>query len=316
VGKEFKYDVAFSFLDRDEPVAIEIANTLSDRVVSFIYSERQAELVGKNGVEEFVRVFKSDARLVVALFRDGWGETPWTRIEKEAIQDRRLVDTSNSFVLVVVDPKSRIPDWVPATHIWQNYSRFGAEGIAATIENRLRELGAAVRAQTVEDRASIVDRAIAFARHRKEFLESERAVELAEKEATRLLHELVELATKIAAFNSELRMSVEPVDCGVEVYARPFLLEVHWNRPYANTLSDSFLSVRLLKEQSSLRRRVDRDYEVFRSLKFQFSMNESEEMGWRETTAQKQFLDSKRMAEDNVDLLVAQVRAERMKELN
>lgn len=56
---EFKYEGAFSFLQDDEQLALEIADRVRDRVSVgvFIYSERQDELVGTDGVEAFSRSF-------------------------------------------------------------------------------------------------------------------------------------------------------------------------------------------------------------------------------------------------------------------
>ena len=48
---EFKYEVAFSFLQDDEQLALEIADRIQDGVSVgvFVYSERQPELVGNDG---------------------------------------------------------------------------------------------------------------------------------------------------------------------------------------------------------------------------------------------------------------------------
>jgi hypothetical protein len=43
---DYKYDVAFSFLADDEPLAVEIADRIRDRVGVFIYSESQKGLIG------------------------------------------------------------------------------------------------------------------------------------------------------------------------------------------------------------------------------------------------------------------------------
>ena len=85
---DFKYDVAFSFLAMDEQLAVQINDLLSDRFATFLYSERQREVAGTDGAETFTRVFQDEARVVVVLYRSGWGESPWTRIEATAIRNR------------------------------------------------------------------------------------------------------------------------------------------------------------------------------------------------------------------------------------
>ena len=70
---EFKYEVAFSFLQDDEQLALEIADRIRDRVSIgvFVYSERQDELVGTDGVDSFSTIFAEEARIVVILYREG-----------------------------------------------------------------------------------------------------------------------------------------------------------------------------------------------------------------------------------------------------
>ena len=85
---KYKYDVAFSFLARDEGLATELNDLLQDRVRTFLYSRKQGEIAGKDGEQSFNAVFGKEARLVVVLYRRGWGETPWTRIEETAIRNR------------------------------------------------------------------------------------------------------------------------------------------------------------------------------------------------------------------------------------
>ena len=51
-GRPYKYDVAISFLAQDEPLAVQLADALRDRMTVFVYSEQQKELVGKDGLEE------------------------------------------------------------------------------------------------------------------------------------------------------------------------------------------------------------------------------------------------------------------------
>ena len=75
MSDEFKYEVAFSFLQEDEQLAIEIADRIRDRVCTaiFVYSERQNELAGVDGVEKFSLVFAEESRIVLILYRQNWG---------------------------------------------------------------------------------------------------------------------------------------------------------------------------------------------------------------------------------------------------
>ncbi|MGJ4748719.1 hypothetical protein ACQV5M_20325, partial [Leptospira sp. SA-E8] len=86
--QDYKYNVAFSFLAQDEPVATQLANLLQDRHSVFLYSREQERLAGRDGESAFNEVFSKEARVVVILYRQGWGKSPWTRIEETAIRNR------------------------------------------------------------------------------------------------------------------------------------------------------------------------------------------------------------------------------------
>lgn len=47
---EFKYDVAFSFLFKDEKLVHELNDLINSQVKSFIYSKQQEELIGTDGI--------------------------------------------------------------------------------------------------------------------------------------------------------------------------------------------------------------------------------------------------------------------------
>jgi len=84
----YEYEVAFSFLNEDEELAFRINDLIQDRVKTFIYSRQQEKIAGTDGEETFNQVFGSEARIVVVLYRENWGKTPWTRIEETAIRNR------------------------------------------------------------------------------------------------------------------------------------------------------------------------------------------------------------------------------------
>jgi hypothetical protein len=85
----FDYDVAISFLSADHGTAVALRELLAPSLRVFEFSSRQEELAGKDGLVEFRKSFRSAARLVVVLFRPGWGETPWTRVEMILPGERR-----------------------------------------------------------------------------------------------------------------------------------------------------------------------------------------------------------------------------------
>jgi hypothetical protein len=67
--KNFEYDVAFSFHSLDENTAFQLNDRLQDRYRTFLYSEQQKVLAGRNGEDAFNEIFSKKARFVVVLFR-------------------------------------------------------------------------------------------------------------------------------------------------------------------------------------------------------------------------------------------------------
>jgi hypothetical protein len=70
---DFKYDVAFSFLQEDEGLATQINDRLQDRYRTFLYPKAQEQLAGTDGEMMFNAVFAKEARSVAVLLRDRWG---------------------------------------------------------------------------------------------------------------------------------------------------------------------------------------------------------------------------------------------------
>jgi hypothetical protein len=70
-----RYDVAISFLARDEPIAAALAARLTGGLNVFFYPRNQEDLAGTDGLESMRSPFQTESRINVVLFRDAWGET-------------------------------------------------------------------------------------------------------------------------------------------------------------------------------------------------------------------------------------------------
>jgi hypothetical protein len=229
----FRYDVAFSFLDQDEPLARDLSGLLNP-LTTFVYSEQQLAVAATDGIETFSNVFRRDARIVVILYRGGWGKTKWTRIEEEAIKSRFLEDGSEFVILVKLDA-SETPTWFPAARIWVDLTRFGAAGAASVIKVRVSEAGGAVRAETPQENAARLERERAAEAERFAFLRSERGVAAAYEAVERLL-------TRLEALSSETDVAFDREDLRYALlYRDGFSLAVGWSLSYRNTLDDSAL---------------------------------------------------------------------------
>lgn len=243
----FKYDVAFSFLAGDEGVAVQLNDLLQGRMITFLYSERQAELAGADGESVFNRVFSEVTRSVVVLYREGWGQTPWTRIEETAIRNRGHVEGYDFCLFVPLDLMPAVPRWLPRHRLWIGLDRWGVAGAAAVIEARVQELGGKPHRESLEDFATRQARDADFA--------SERTAALTGYEAT-------------TALKSEADNVAEALGLAVERFnsvQQTLNLEFHRNRDarsptitglkhgfsfsyrltYTNTLDESEITINL-----------------------------------------------------------------------
>lgn len=123
--KEPKHEIAFSFLAGDLALSTQFADSLAP-LSTFVFSRKQDELAGTDGQESFRAAFRFDSRLNVVLFRGGWGETPWTRVEQTAIQERCLADGWDRLLVVVLDDAAP-PKWIPQLNLYLDLRAFPFE---------------------------------------------------------------------------------------------------------------------------------------------------------------------------------------------
>lgn len=65
-----KYDIAISFLSKDEPTAAAIYQKLSEGLEVFFFPRKQEELAGTDGLESMRKPFFDESRVMVVLYRE------------------------------------------------------------------------------------------------------------------------------------------------------------------------------------------------------------------------------------------------------
>lgn len=287
MNQDFKYDVAFSFLAKDEALATELNDLLADRLATFLYSKRQEELAGKDGEEVFNAVFGTEARLVVIFYRSGWGETPWTRIEQTAIRNRAFHHGWDFTFVVPLDERPGVPDWIPRTQIWFDWPRWGSAGAAPIIERRAKELGSSSRAESVQDRAARLQRAMDAAAARTTLLKSTKGVTAANQEVDWLFAEVQRLVAEPALAQLNLSCKTAPgqfVPGKQLVVLGPRLsLNIGWQYDYSNTLDGSSLAASLWRGHPPFPGMMFFDEpKRYAERKFSFDVTAGGEYTWKE----------------------------------
>jgi hypothetical protein len=234
---DLKYDVAFSFVQQDEGLATQLNDLLQDRYRTFLYPKAQEQLAGTDGERTFNAVFAKEARLVAVLFRDGWGHTPWTRIEETAIKNRGFDHGYDFVTFIMCAPGMKAPDWLPRTRIWLDLERFGLDGAAGVLAARIQESGGDAVVETLEARAARLERAQQFKEEKEAFARSYDGVN-----ASRAAHQL--LISDLKAKSKIVSCRAQEVKYGniLMLVGRGVVLTVQYECPHLNSIQDAALT--------------------------------------------------------------------------
>lgn len=305
MNKNYKYDVALSFLKEDEELAFRINDLIQDRVKTFIYSKQQEKIAGTDGEETFNKVFGTEARIVVVLYREGWGKTPWTRIEETAIRNRAFEEGYDFVIFIPLDKPPTVPKWLPKTQIWIGLDRWGIEGAASVVEARVQQAGGTPYEETAVEKAKRFEREITAEENRRNFLESEQGVQTANEHINILFNELEKLSEEISAENTKFKFKKERKDELFTISIYGLNLKVQWFYKYRNTLRDSHLYVQLhfgYRNDSSL----------LKDIQYDFDRKTNSLLGWQQIGSDKGFFTSSQLAQECIKLLLNHVRELRL----
>lgn len=305
-GKDFKYDVAFSFLQQDESLAMQIDDLLKERLSTFIYTDRQQEVAGTDGEKTFNEVFGNQSRIVVVFYREEWGTTPWTRIEETAIRNRAYGEGYDFVFFIPMEPSQKVPKWLPKTQVWIGLERWGLEGAASVIEARVQEAGGYIRKETSVELAKRKQRDLERRKARKEFLHSENGVKAADKEVDSLFLEVKKCCDEIA---NETGWTFETCQLKNEktmlIYGSGVTLIYGWGVRWSNTLEDSQLCIRTWNGKKGFPNtfNIDKPVKLDESF-FSFDTPDTTRFGWRKKGSTERLLSSKQLAEYSIKLFV------------
>lgn len=244
---KYDYDVAISFGYTDEPFANKLYSLLEGRLKLFLYSKEQEKLAGTDGEAKFNEVFGKTAKLVVILYREAWGHTPFTRFEETAIRNRAYSEGYDFAVFIPMDDgeKQKVPAWVPKNRLYVGLERWGIEAACAVIEARFSELGGEIHEESVAELAAKVAEAIGYEERRKMHLNSREGVHAQRLSFDEVRENLIEgvatIQKTLPAINLQKKHTGE--SGGAIIFlSDPTGMSVNWRPEYANVMSDSKLT--------------------------------------------------------------------------
>jgi hypothetical protein len=306
---QFKFDVAISFLSRDAALGQQIADLISPTQSVFFSPRNQETIAGSDGLQSFVRVFAVEARVVVVLFRQAWGETPWTRIEKDAILDRVLDRGSNFALFIVLEPDVSLPDGIPKRRIYYDYATFGLDGVAGAIKTRVAAMDGDARPESPVEHALRAARASEL-RLAQETFRGEEGVARVAVEFPRLESLIADAVERMnASAKYGLVFERRPNHTAFRILGRKVSVIVNWRCFYANTLGDSELKVRVWTGRGRWPDQPDQSYgkhsdRPLVELSFQFGLIRAGIAGW--FASGRHQLESEALSDELLHLLLTE----------
>lgn len=245
-----KYDVAISLRWTDVDHARSLYERLRDRLEVFFADERQEDFVGTDGEESFGHIFRDQARIVVVLYRPDWGTTPFTRAEEAAIKQRAWTEGYGFSVWVPIDTKE-VPPYIPPQHVWFDFERYGIDGLASVIEERVRDSGIKLRPPSPIDELKRLRRERDAERERRAFVGSQAAADYFHGQVAQLEALAAEQAERLSEIDSDLRFKVERhrTGRGVHIFAYRHQADLTFSQKWSNSSEGSFLRWILWKRE-------------------------------------------------------------------
>jgi hypothetical protein len=309
-NSKFDFDIAISFLSQDETYANKIKTFFSELNV-FVYSDHQDKIVSKDSDEVFKNIFLYNSKIVVVLYRDGWGKSSNTYIEQEAIKDRIFKNKGTEFLIMVnMTGKETMPPWVSERMIWFDYSRFKIEGLAATINNKYSDLSDTKRIESPRDIAKRKSEEFKFHLKRKAFIESKEGVQSATNEFRNLAELLKKDLEKIN--NDHINFNYKE-EQGNQIIIRGNLLtlSISWNLIFTNTLesADEYasLNIQIMKRNMIIRENWNENsfYNIYRC-SYVYDLFYPDFKGWKEKNG-NEFVSSQNIVDELLNKLLENI---------
>ena len=250
----FKYDVAISFLSADLDVAKQLNDLLRDRMEVFLFTERQGDVVGPDGIERMNAVYGKEARIAVVFYREGWGKKGWTGVEETAIKNRGLEQGWDFVLMIPLEEHPKLPAWVPKGNIWMSYPHYGLSAALPVIERLLEQLGGEAQPVTAATHLAREARHNAWLKDREAKRNSEQdGVAVANQYAAALFTELEKTVTNEPTAGIAFKQSRSSARIWTQAPEREgTTVTITWSLPYRNVLEHSGLHVRSWEGYASL----------------------------------------------------------------
>ena len=312
----FKYDVAFSFVQEDEGLAFELYKLLKDGLSCFIYSENQKRLAGADGEKVFNSVFSKETRIVVVLYRNEWATTKWTKIEETAIRNKGFEYGYDFVILIPTNNIFTPPEWLPKNRIWVGLERWGIESAASAIETRVQEFGGKIKIESVSDKVARKEQEIIDRQKREQTLNSSQGLALAFNEVKEVVSEIKRHEKEINVKASNWHIKVrDNKHNGCDIMSYGYYLTFQFYQKWSNNMDGAYLYVALFKGYFDENGNSNgSDNQLINKTRIRFDINEFNQYGWTSNETRDNFITTIKLVEDWFNNLINYASEEKIKQ--
>ncbi len=135
--RRFTYDVAISYAGLERKYASSLAEKLRESNLKVFYDRHQLpDLIGRNLLDELLKVYRDKAKLCVILASKAYNSSPYAQYERQSAQDRALKDPG---YIVLVRLEDTLIEGFQSTIAFLEWDQYELEGIAAHTIQQLKK---------------------------------------------------------------------------------------------------------------------------------------------------------------------------------
>lgn len=300
-----KYDVAISFLAKDESIAAALYHELSQTLNVFFFPRKQEDLAGTDGMESMRTPFLDDSRLMVVLYRGQWGKTRWTAIEETAVKEACFNGGWKRLFFIALERSDTLPNWLPEYHVRYNWEDFGLNQAVGAIKARVLDNGGVASPVTPRKRAELLE-ADNLYRGDKARMNSHEGLAKILENVEALFKEIEKQCDDVNG-RGHLQIRYETEFRERNAYQSCILTDgrvgmiVIWHQQYGNLLDNSGLSIqeyngRLIFNSEMGRHGCLRPPDRIVETEYEPELSRAREYGWKQHGKSTEFISSSALA--------------------
>lgn len=297
----YKYDIAFAFLEKDEPFVEQFNDLLKDRFKIFLKSKK---LELKDYLEQeifLLDAFKKQSRCVVLFFRNKWGATPYTLIEEKAIRTRISEEGTERLFIIALDNPPVVPKYLSKAKIYNELVISGIKGTVDFIEEQVKSLGGGITEELPSNAKIEIKEEPNFEVENSKFLESVSGLEIAAIELKKLFNALESEKNKVTESDKNIFIDFQKDDYNCYLKCGVFSIRFYLKGDKTNLQLDSPLYFEYQKQDET-----SEDQNILSVEEFHFEIKKIGVYGWIKGKDGESFVSSKQLAEDSIKLLLRQ----------